>query len=184
MEDKRYRDCVNAIRAVLKRYDMAGAITVVSKERAMFLYHFPTWGVLTLGDDHIRFKSKREDFATKEDQHEATELSAHIVMQMRDIAAQTFKVMNDLGETLATNLGMEHTPGADFDPEVELGPTGDYPRGKLNETDEGGLNVGITVDEGVVKVIFNKPTAWVGLDKASALAFAETIKRRADELKN
>ncbi len=117
MTDKRYRECVSEIVGVLKKYDMAGAITVVSKERAMFTYHFPTWSVITLGEDHIRFRSKREDFASGAAQHEATELSAHIIMQMRDIAAQTLAMAETIGEQLRDKLGMEHVPGVDFDPE-------------------------------------------------------------------
>jgi hypothetical protein len=68
-------------------HDRAGAITVIDKERAMFKCHLPTCRVITLGDDHIRFRSKREDFPSKEAQKLATVLSAHIIMQMRDVAA-------------------------------------------------------------------------------------------------
>lgn len=116
-EDKRYRECVAEIVGILKKYDMAGAITVVSKERAMFKFHFPTWSVILLGESHIRFRSKREDFPSKEAQRQATELSAHIIMQIRDIAATTFAAMNKIGGELQTQLGMTHTPGSDFDPE-------------------------------------------------------------------
>src|SRR5205823_5341105 len=115
--DKRYRECVAEIIGVLKKYDMAGAITVVDKERAMFEYHFPSWSVLSLGEDHIRFRSKAEDFPSKEAQHEAHTLSAHIVMQMRDIAVNTVGLMEKMGSLLRDKLGMEHTPNADFDPE-------------------------------------------------------------------
>ncbi len=117
MDDKRYRECVAEIVGVLKKYDMAGAITVVSKERAMFKYHFPTWSVIMLGDDHIRFRSKKEDFPSKEAQRVATELSAHIIMQMRDVAANTFAMMEHIGKELKDKLGMEHVPNVDFDPE-------------------------------------------------------------------
>ena len=114
--EKRYRECVAEIMDVLKRYDMAGAIAVVDKERCMFKYHFPTWSVISLGADHVRFKAKREDFPSREAQKEAVELSAHIVMQMRDTAANTFGLMESLGKQLEEQVGMEHTPHADFDP--------------------------------------------------------------------
>ena len=117
MNEKRYRECVAEIVGVLKKYDMAGAITVVDKERCMFKYHFPTWSCIILGEDNIRFKSKREDYPSLEAQKRTTELSAHIVMQMRDIAANTFAMMEHIGKQLKDKLGMEHTPGADFDPE-------------------------------------------------------------------
>jgi hypothetical protein len=117
MDDKRYRECVAEIAAVLAKYDMAGAITVVSKERAMFKYVFPTWSCITINDEGVRFRSKRKDFPSAEAQRETTELSAHIVMQMRDIAAQTFAMCDHLGKHLAERVGMEHEPFQDFDPE-------------------------------------------------------------------
>lgn len=64
----------------------------------------------------------------------------------------------------------------------KLGATGDFPRGKLNPQDEGGLQLAITVKDGVVVIAFGKEVAWLGLDKATAISFADTIKRRAEEL--
>lgn len=116
-DDKRYRECMAEIAGVLQRYDMAGAITLVDRERAMFKYHFPTWSCIHISDGQLRFRAKREDFPSAEAQRKTVELSAHIVMQMRDIGAQTFAVMERLGLILTEKLGMEHTPYADFDPE-------------------------------------------------------------------
>jgi hypothetical protein len=116
-DEKRYRECMAEITGVLQKYDMAGAITVVSKDRAMFKYHFPTWGVISLKGNELRFRSKREDFPSEEAQHEATVLSAHIIMQIRDIAANTFATMEGISKQLHAKLGIDHTPGADFDPE-------------------------------------------------------------------
>lgn len=118
-DDKRYRECMAEIVSVLHKYDMAGAVTVVSKERAMFKYHFPTWSCILLGEDNIRFRSKREDYPSKEAQRHATELSAHIIMQMRDVAAQTFDTMERIHKMLAEKFEIEHVPFADFDPERE-----------------------------------------------------------------
>ena len=117
IDDKRYRECMAEIVGVLKRYDMAGAITIVSKERAMFRYYFPSWCCLVLGEDHVRFRSKREDFESAEAQHVSTELSAHIIMQMRDVAMNTIKMTTYFEQELIEKCGMEHIPNKDFDPE-------------------------------------------------------------------
>ena len=117
MEDKRYRECMAEISAVLKKYDMAGAVTVISKERAMFKYEFPTWGCITLEGASMRFRAVRADYPSDEAHHQALELSAHIIMQMRDIAAQTFGVCEQIGEVLKEKAGMEHEAYTDFDPE-------------------------------------------------------------------
>jgi hypothetical protein len=116
-EDKRYRECMAEIIGVLKKYDMAGAITVVSKERSMFKYHFPTWTAVLLGEDHVRLRSKREDYPSLEAQRQTSELTAHVIMQMRDTAANTFALTEHLGKIMEEKWGMEHTPGVDFDPE-------------------------------------------------------------------
>ncbi|HEX3523966.1 MAG TPA: hypothetical protein VHT52_18000 [Stellaceae bacterium] len=119
-ENKAYRECMAEITAALKKYDMAGAITVISKERAMFKYEFPTWSVVQFdGPRKIRFRSKREDFPSKAAQHQATELSVHIILQMRDIAAQTFAFCEEIKTNLDKQLKIDHEPFADFDPETE-----------------------------------------------------------------
>jgi hypothetical protein len=116
-DPKLYRECMAEIIGTLKKYDMAGAITIVDKQRSMFTYHFPTWSCLILGKDQLRFRSKREDYPSAEAQHKAAELSTHIVLQMRDIAAQTFDMMNRVEKTLSETLDIEHKPYQDFDPE-------------------------------------------------------------------
>lgn len=64
------------------------------------------------------------------------------------------------------------------------GATGEFPLGRLNADDEGGLKMGITADKanGIVCVDFGKPVAWLGLDKATALALAEKLRWHASKL--
>lgn len=65
------------------------------------------------------------------------------------------------------------------------GATGDHPRGKLHPDDQGGLRMAIAADarNGIVRVDFGKPVAWLGLDKATALALADNLRKHADSLK-
>lgn len=117
-DDKKYRECMAEISAILTKYDMAGAMTVISKERAMFKYQFPTWSCISLGSNgELRFKSKRADYASVEEQREHVNLSAHIILQMRDIAAQTFAMCEHIEGELKKKFDIEHTSFADFDPE-------------------------------------------------------------------
>jgi hypothetical protein len=67
-------------------------------------------------------------------------------------------------------------------PVTALGATGEYPHGKLNADDEGALRVAVGVDQGVVKVMFGKPTAWIGMPKKHALALADSIRQQAEAL--
>jgi hypothetical protein len=65
----------------------------------------------------------------------------------------------------------------------KLGPTGDYPRGKSSEDDEGGLVLKISSPDDTVRVEFGTPTAWIALDADAALAFASGIIDHAMRLK-
>ena len=122
MSEASHRECVAEIMGVLKKYDMAGAITVISKERAAFRYHFPTWSVVKLqeapdGGLGVRIKSKATDFPSREAQHKANELSAHIVYQMRDIAMNTYGMCVAVGEKMDEHWDVTHVSHSDFDPE-------------------------------------------------------------------
>jgi hypothetical protein len=116
-DGERYRECVAEIIGVLKKYDLAGAVTVVSKERCMFKYHFPTWTAVLLGEDHVRLKLKGADFPSNDAAHQCAELTAHVIMQMGDCAANTLGLVKRLSETMRETWGMEHEGGKDFDPE-------------------------------------------------------------------
>lgn len=64
------------------------------------------------------------------------------------------------------------------------GPTGDFPEGKLNEDDEGGIQVALShadTPDGrrVVRIDFGKPIAWLGLPRLRALEFARLIIEHA-----
>ncbi len=122
MSETSHRECIAEIIGVLKRYDMAGAITVISKERAAFRYHFPTWSVVKLqeapdGGLAVRIKSKAADFPSREAQNTANELSAHIVYQMRDIATNTYGMCSMVIDKMSEHWEMQHTSHSDFDPE-------------------------------------------------------------------
>lgn len=57
-----------------------------------------------------------------------------------------------------------------------------YPRGKLCQDDEGQLAIGIAVQDKTLIIDFGKQIKWIGMDKAMAIQFGETIIRRAKEI--
>lgn len=122
MSEASHRECIAEIMGVLKKYDMAGAITVISKERAAFRYHFPTWSIVKLheamdGGLGVRIRSKAADFSSREAQQKANELSAHIIYQMRDIATNTYGMCSMVAEKMNAVWDVTHVPHSDFDPE-------------------------------------------------------------------
>jgi hypothetical protein len=58
-----------------------------------------------------------------------------------------------------------------------------FPRGKLNADDEGQLAVAITTKDKTVIIDFGKPVVWFGLDYHTAMALADNIRLRAQEIK-
>lgn len=115
---KDYRDCMSEIIGVLKKYDMAGAVTVVSKERSMFKYHFPTWTCVVLGETSVRLKLKSDEFPSRDDARKCAELTAHAIMQIGDCAQNTIGLVNHLSRMMRDKWGMKHEGGKDFDPEL------------------------------------------------------------------
>jgi hypothetical protein len=59
----------------------------------------------------------------------------------------------------------------------ELGATGKHPQGKLNDTDEGEIRMAIAYDkfDGIVRLEFGKPVAWLGLPPPEAIQLAEKL---------
>lgn len=60
---------------------------------------------------------------------------------------------------------------------LQLGATGTFPHGKLNEQDEGAIKMAIGYDQskGVVMVNFGKPVAWFGLPPPEARELARLL---------
>ena len=112
-DDKKYRECMAEIIGVLKKHDMAGAITVVSKERSMFTYHFPTWTAVELEETSVRLRLKSSEFENKKAARDCAELTAHVIMQMGDCAANAMSVVKHLSEIMRDKWGMEHEGGAE-----------------------------------------------------------------------
>jgi hypothetical protein len=70
---------------------------------------------------------------------------------------------------------------------TKLGATGDFPEGKLNADDEGGLHelatelhsLDIGAEGGCVKIVFGKPITWLALTPAQADALAGLLVGKA-----
>ncbi|HEY0004400.1 MAG TPA: hypothetical protein VGB17_06285 [Pyrinomonadaceae bacterium] len=65
-----------------------------------------------------------------------------------------------------------------------FGATGRFPQGQYTPQDEGEIAFGVAADKSQGKVIvnFGKPVAWFGMDREQALALAESLKQKADDL--
>ena len=64
----------------------------------------------------------------------------------------------------------------------KLGSTGDFPRGKLNADDEGGLQIAVYERDKTVIINFGKEVEWIGLDKQTAITLGESIIEKAKSI--
>jgi len=66
----------------------------------------------------------------------------------------------------------------------KLGATGAYPYGKTDATDEGELRMALAADpqNGIVRIEFGKPIAWLGLPSRQARELAAALIDKADDL--
>lgn len=65
---------------------------------------------------------------------------------------------------------------------IELGKLGEYPRGKLNNNDEGVLNIGLFTRDKTLIINFGTEVTWIGLDKEMAIDLAISILQRTKTL--
>ena len=62
---------------------------------------------------------------------------------------------------------------------MKLGATGQFPRGKLDPSDEGELRLKVASDGPIVRIEFGKPVAWLGLYQPEAIELARLILKHA-----
>jgi hypothetical protein len=63
----------------------------------------------------------------------------------------------------------------------KLGATGEFPLGKLNDDDQGALRLGVAYDpvDGIVRMEFGKPVAWLGFPPSDAIELAKLLLKNA-----
>lgn len=64
-----------------------------------------------------------------------------------------------------------------------IGPTNEYPKGKLNAADKGELSMGIYVkDDSVIVIEFGNSVRWLGLYPEQARQLAKALLKHADAI--
>jgi hypothetical protein len=115
---------MRAITRILRQYDIGAAITLVSQTHAEFRYQFPTWSVVQpetgpAGQPGIRLRSFGSWYGSKDAQKAAIEASLHCLYQIRDLAAQTFVLFENLTAQVEKDSGFDiiHQPLSGFEPD-------------------------------------------------------------------
>ena len=121
MPDPKLKEAMAEIRAILKKHDIGGAITLVSETHSEYLYELdPTWSLMYFeSPGALRFRSNRKDFKTKKEQHRFTESSVHLLCQIQDLSVKSFGNMERILTLLKEKMDIDHTPFADHEPHRE-----------------------------------------------------------------
>jgi len=119
--DPDLKEAMEKIKAILDEYQIGGSITLASRSHSEFLYHFPEWSVAQFNKskDGIDFRSKAEDFESKEQQDQDTEASVHLLCAIRDISAQTFGNFDNVLQDLGKHMDISHKPFSGFTPHFD-----------------------------------------------------------------
>ncbi len=67
---------------------------------------------------------------------------------------------------------------------AQLGPTGKFPQGKLDEDDMGELNIRVSTDRArdIVEIVFGTSVTWLGMLAGDARVLALALLKCADAL--
>jgi hypothetical protein len=69
-----------------------------------------------------------------------------------------------------------------FSPLPNIGATGKFPDGKINEKDEGELQFAMTVSDGRLIMNFGKPVAWIGFEKEQVEELISYLTKKLCEM--
>jgi len=67
----------------------------------------------------------------------------------------------------------------DLKKRLNLGATGAFPDGRLNRTDEGEFRMAVSSGNGLVRIDFGKPTAWIAFSANEAKELAALLMKHA-----
>ncbi len=115
IDDPRLAAALAEVLAVYRRYDLAGAVMLVSAEEAAFAYPlYTTWNIVvedaTVAPLGIRFRVKEAEQG-RERAEALTLGTGHLLYQLRDFGYQTSLWMGDLLRMLRrAGLAFHHTP--------------------------------------------------------------------------
>lgn len=112
--DPKLKEAAEEIKIILKKYDAQAAMLLVSPSHCEYLYFLDSsWSTARFepatdkhhpNECYLRFRSKKEDFKNKEDQHFATEATMHGITSMLQFGRMTSDNMQKILEVLKQHM--------------------------------------------------------------------------------
>lgn len=109
-------------------------------------------------------------------------MSHHADEQDPEMAERLQKVFKEAGSSDILKQFTERAEEALQVTDDMVGPTNEYPAGKLTEKDKGGIRFDITTQEDKIILNFYSPVQWLGLTAEDAFALGKSLIRRADAI--
>lgn len=109
--DPKLREAAAEFTKLCEKYDCMAVTLFVSPTHAEFVNHFnPSWSVMKLESPNgLRFRSKKEDFSSKEEQHEKTEATAHGVTSIVEWSRKTNEAWANILNQLSKHMRILHS---------------------------------------------------------------------------
>ncbi len=103
--DPKLKTAAKEIEDILMKYDILASMLLVSPSHSEYLFHLKaSWSVMTFDGMKLRFRSKLEDFKSKEEQDKSTEASVHAItsfLQFGRMCERNMQlILEDLGKTM------------------------------------------------------------------------------------
>jgi hypothetical protein len=159
---------------------VAGALDFIDKAREHFTVSIFSSRSCQMGGRHAMSEWLRRWMTSTWDQDRAMNVLADLEFPTEKPAA--FVAIDDRALTFDGTWPRIEDLKA-FQPwnKKPFGATGYFPQGQLNDDDQGGINIGVAYDklDGIVRVEFGKPVAWLGLPPPEAIEFAKHLLRHA-----
>lgn len=103
------KNAAEEIKAILKKYDIAGAIALHTPGNTEFVLELtPSYSCATVNQDHIRFKAKKEDYNDELKRHKAIEDTSNMMSGLSETVARNAMMLITVSEQLDKITGAEH----------------------------------------------------------------------------
>ena len=122
MSDPKLKEAMAEIKAICRKHDIAGYVVLVSPTHAEFLLEpDPTWSALKWEDKEagaLRFRVNEGELG-KELAKKTSELTCHIVYQIRDLCAKGFMFTDSMTKLIEEQVEVDHKSFEGFEPHKE-----------------------------------------------------------------
>ena len=113
MPDPRVSACIAELQEIVRRYDLAATLLVVSETHQEWCYELsPSWSALRLVDDNgrpaIRLKLKSSDFPTPELAHAALTRTVQVAAAMEAATRAAHADMEHLARMVGQHVPYSH----------------------------------------------------------------------------